>query len=105
VIVIDKLLVSGLKFVLQRIVDAVDAEMNDESLLREELLSAQMRHELGEIDDEELDAIERAVLKRMREIREARGESAAPASAGRYKFTGADILLDEPERPHEDSKE
>jgi len=97
VIIVDKLIVSGLKFVLQRIVDAVDTEMNDESLLREQLLSAQMRHELGEIDDRELDAIERRVLRRMREIREARGEQAGPTSAGQYTVTGVDILGDDRE--------
>jgi hypothetical protein len=89
VIVIDKLLTSGLKFVLQRIVDAVDAEMNDEGALREELLAAQMRHELGEIDDEELDAIERALLKRLREIREARGEGAGAGA----KVTGIEASV------------
>ena len=101
-IVIDKLIVSGLKFVLSRIAEAVDAEMNDEGALREELLAAQMRHELGEIDAEELDAVERAILKRLREIREARGEPSGP-SAG-YKVTGIEASVvgeedeDEPRR-------
>jgi hypothetical protein len=76
----------------------VDVEMNDEGRLREELLAAQMRHELGEIDAAELDAIERAILKRLREIREERGEPSGP-SAG-YKVTGieASVVDDEKER-------
>jgi Gas vesicle protein G len=98
VIVIDKLIVNGLKFVLSRVAEAVDVEMNDEGRLREELLAAQMRHELGEIDAAELDAIERAILKRLREIREERGEPSGP-SAG-YKVTGieASVVDDEKER-------
>jgi hypothetical protein len=103
VIVIDKLLVSGLKFVLQRVAEAVDAEMNDETSLREELLAAQMRHELGEIDDAQLDAIEKEILGRLREIKKARGESAA--HSGDYKVTGieATVVGDE-EESQEDRK-
>jgi len=46
VIILDSLLIGGIKFVLGKIVQAVDAEMNDEGRLREELLAAQMRLEL-----------------------------------------------------------
>src|SRR5260221_375008 len=37
------MLVGGIKFVLGKLVAAVDAELNDDSHLREELLAAQMR--------------------------------------------------------------
>ena len=49
-IVLDRMLVGGIKFVLGKVAAAVDAELNDDSRLREELLAAQMRLELGEID-------------------------------------------------------
>ena len=50
-IILDTLLVGGIKFVLRKIVDAVEAQLNDDSVLHEELLAAQMRLELGEITD------------------------------------------------------
>ena len=95
-IVVDRLIVGGLKFVLGKIVDAVNAELDDEGALREELLAAQMRHELGEIDDEELDRIEREVLARLREIKARRGETTTATTKG-YKVTGveASVLGDE----------
>ena len=71
-IILDTLLVGGIKFVLGKIVDAVDAEINDDTHLREELLAAQMRLELGEITEEEFAAAERQLLDAIREIRSRR---------------------------------
>lgn len=68
-IILDSLLVGGLRFVLGAIARAVDAEMNDEDRLREELLAAQMRLELGEMTDEHFAALEREILARLRELR------------------------------------
>jgi len=73
-LIIDSLLVGGIRFVLDKIATAVDNEMNDEGSLREELLAAQMRFELGEIDDDELAAIETEVMARLRDIRASREE-------------------------------
>jgi hypothetical protein len=93
-IVLDRLLTGGIRFVLDRLVDAAEAERNDDTALREALLEAQMRHELGEIDDDALAEIETEVMARMREIRERQmGEaSGAPADA---KITGAEISMAE----------
>ena len=52
-IILDTLLIGGIRFVLGKLVAAVDAEMNDDTALREELLAAQMQLELGEITEEE----------------------------------------------------
>ena len=71
VVVIDSLLVGGIRFVLDKLVQAVDAELNDDTVLREELLAAQMRLELGEITEEEFAGIERELLARIREIKGA----------------------------------
>lgn len=86
-LIVDSLIISGIKFVLTRIVEAVDAEMYDETALREELLAAQMRLELGEISEEDFAAIEEQVLAGMREIRERKKAAAAtvttpPSAAG-----------------------
>ena len=63
---------SFLKFVLGKLADAADAERNEEPLLKEELVSLQMRLELGEIEEAEFVEREREVLARLRELREER---------------------------------
>lgn len=69
-IILDSLLIGGLRFVLDQVASAVDAEMNDEQSLRQELLAAQMQLELGEMDEEEFVDLERDILARLREIRQ-----------------------------------
>lgn len=74
--ILDSLLIGSLRFVLDKIVAAAEAEAQDDTSLREQLLEAQMRLELGEISEDELAEIERAVLARIREIKGAqRGAS------------------------------
>jgi hypothetical protein len=68
-IILDTLLIGSLRFVLDKIVAAAEAEANDDSALREQLLEAQMRLELGEISEAEFAATEREILARIREIR------------------------------------
>jgi gas vesicle protein GvpG len=96
VIILDTLLVGGIKFVLRKIVDAVEAQLNDDSVLHEELLAAQMRLELGEITEDEFAGVEADLLARLREIRERqRGVAAEP---GEMRITGieATTFADEP---------
>jgi hypothetical protein len=84
-IILDSLLVGGLRFVLDKVASAVDAEMNDADRLREDLLAAQMQLELGEITDEEFVEVESGILARMRELREQRG---GPQAAGPVSLAG-----------------
>jgi len=91
VIILDRLLTGGIKFVLGKIAAAAEAELNDDSRLREELLAAQMRFELGEIGEAEFRAQESDLLARLREIRERqRGESPQP---GEMKVTGVEATV------------
>ena len=69
-LIVDSLIISGVKFVLTRLAEAVEAEMYDETHLREELLAAQMQLELGEITEEDFAAIEEQVLAGLREVGE-----------------------------------
>ena len=78
--ILDTLLIGSLRFVLDKVVAAAEAEMQDDSALREQLLEAQMRLELGEIDEEEFAAIERDVLARIREIKGAQQQGAISMS-------------------------
>lgn len=95
-IILDTLLVGGIKFVLRKIVDAVETQLNDDSVLHEELLAAQMRLELGEITHEEFANVEADILARLREIRE-RQRGVAP-EPGEMRITGieATTFADEP---------
>ena len=69
-IILDTLLLGGIKFVLGKIAAAVDAELSDDTALKEELLEAQMRLELGELSEEEFTRIEREVLDAIRTQKE-----------------------------------
>ena len=71
---IDSLLIDGLTFVLDKLVQVVDTELNDDTALRERLLDAQMKLELGELSLEEFSEIERDVFDRLRELRGGRNE-------------------------------
>ena len=67
--ILDSLLIGSIRFVLDKVIAAAETEMQDDSALREQLLEAQMRLELGELTDEEFAEIEHDVLARIREIK------------------------------------
>jgi hypothetical protein len=90
VIILDTLLIGGLRFVLRRLAEAVDAELNDADALREELLAAQMRLELGELSPGEFAALERDLLARLRELRRQAGDE-----PGSLRVTGIDVEVDD----------
>jgi hypothetical protein len=74
---LDSLLIDGLRFVLDKVRAVAEAELKDDTVLRERLLEAQMRLELGELTAEEFAKIERDVFDRLREVR---GAAPAPIS-------------------------
>ena len=80
-LILDSLLIGGIRFVLDKVAAAVDQEMNDEGRLREELLAAQMRYELGEMSEEDFAEFEEDILLRLREIRDREREEAGGAGA------------------------
>ncbi len=69
-IIVDRLIIGGIRFVLDKVAGAVDAELNDGTVHRERLLEAQMKLELGEITEEEFAAIEADVLATLRDIQQ-----------------------------------
>ena len=94
-LIIDSLLISGIRFVLDKIAAAVDTEMNDETVLRERLLDAQMQVELGEMTQAEFDALETDLLARLREIRQRqRGDASATISRKDLKVTGIEATFE-----------
>ena len=87
---LDRLLIGGIRFALDKVAQVVDSELNDSERLREELLSAQMSFELGEIDAEGFARIEGAVLGRLRELRQQEMEAAQG-----LRPVGVEVELDE----------
>ena len=86
--ILDSLLIGSLRFVLDKIVAAAEAEAEDDTSLREQLLEAQMRLELGEISEKEFAEIEHDVLARIREIKGQRGPLAISPTD---KISGVEI--------------
>jgi hypothetical protein len=78
---LDSLMISGIQWALKTVVAAAEAEMNDDTALRERLLEAEMRRESGEISDADFAALEADLLARIREIKERR-EGAGPLAFG-----------------------
>jgi gas vesicle protein GvpG len=94
-LIIDNLIIAGVRFVLDKVVAAVETEMNDDSVLRERLLDAQMRVELGEMSQEEFDVFEDDILARIREIKERqRGGESAAISPKDMKVTGIEASFE-----------
>ncbi len=69
---IDDLLlapVNGFKFILNQIQKMADQELNDDSVVKEQLLELQMRLELDEISEEDFAAQEAELFARLRVIK------------------------------------
>ena len=87
--ILDSLLIGSIRFVLDKVIAAAETEMQDDSALRDQLLEAQMRLELGEISDEQFTEIESDILRAIREIK---GRQQGPISMSPDdKITGVDI--------------
>jgi hypothetical protein len=70
---IDDLLlfpVNGFKFILGQIQKIADQELNDESVIKEQLLELQLRLELDEISEEEYRENEAELFARLRAIKQ-----------------------------------
>jgi gas vesicle protein GvpG len=77
VFLIDDLLmmpVTGFKFILTQIQNIADRELNDESVIKSQLLELQMRLELEEISEDEYKAQETELFTRLRTIKQQQME-------------------------------
>lgn len=75
---IDDLLlapVNGFKFILRQVQEIANRELNDDTLIKEQLLELQMRLELEEISDEDYAASEAELFARLRVIKERQLEA------------------------------
>lgn len=94
--ILDSLLIGSLRFVLDKVIAAAETEAQDDSALREQLLEAQMRLELGEISEEEFAELEHRVLASLREIK---GRQQEPLMMSPHdKIAGVDVESFESDR-------
>ncbi|HJQ69103.1 MAG TPA: gas vesicle protein GvpG [Blastocatellia bacterium] len=71
--ILDDLLllpVNGFRFILGQIQKIADQELNDESVIKEQLLELQLRLEMEEVSDEEYQEQEAELFARLRAIKE-----------------------------------
>lgn len=87
--------VSGFKFILNQIQKMADQELNDDTVIKEQLLELQMRLELEEISDEEYQEREAELFARLRALKtrqlELLHQAAATAESSSFVIeTGGD---------------
>jgi Gas vesicle protein G len=92
VFILDNLLIGGIRFVLEKVAAAAEAEAHDDTALREQLLEAQMRLELEEISEEEFAETEREILARIRELKGAQAGGFTVAAGD--KISGVEVESD-----------
>jgi hypothetical protein len=71
---------AGMKFIFQQVADLADAELNDEGVVREQLILLQVQLEEGDIEEDEFVEREAELMARMREIK-ARKQALAASAA------------------------
>ena len=91
---LDSLLISGIRFVLDKVATVADQELNDPETQRERLLEAQMRLESGEIDQTQFAEIEADVFERLREIK-ARTQAQDAIVDDEHRIAGVEITVDD----------
>jgi len=60
---------AGMKFIFNQIADMANQELDDESVLREDLLLLQVQYEEGDIEDDEYADREAELMVRLRQIK------------------------------------
>lgn len=60
---------AGMKFIFNQIAELANQELDDESVLREDLLLLQVQYEEGDIEDDEYAEREAALMVRLREVK------------------------------------
>ena len=92
---LDTLLIGGIRFVLDKVAAAVDTELNDDTALREQLLAAQMRVELGEMSRGRVRGVRGGHPgPPARHPRAPPGQRAGGLSPADYKITGIDATFE-----------
>jgi hypothetical protein len=81
VFILDSLLINGIKFTLEKVLQVAEQELDNPEALQQRLLEAQMQLEEGTIDEETFGEIEADVFARIRELKGEAGGGIADATA------------------------
>lgn len=94
--ILDSLLINGIKFALDKVLQVAEQELDNPAALQQQLLEAQMQLEEGEIDEETFAQIETDVFARIRELR---GSDATGGIADATAFDDIEVEIAEDEEP------
>ena len=90
--ILDSLLINGIKFALEKVVQVAEQELENPEALQQRLIEAQMQLEEGTIDEETFAQIEADIFARIRELKgnEASGGIADPSAFDEIEVEIAD---------------
>jgi hypothetical protein len=94
--ILDSLLINGIKFALEKVLQVAEQELDNPEALQQRLIEAQMQLEDGEIDEETFVRIERDIFDR---IREMKGSDAGGGIADASAFGDIEVEIAEDENP------
>ncbi len=93
--ILDSLLINGIKFALDKVLQVAEQELENPESLQQRLLEAQMQLEEGEIDEETFAQIEADVFTRLREMK---GGDATGGIADASAFDEIEVEVNDEER-------
>ena len=94
--ILDSLLINGIKFALDKVLQVAEQELDSQEALQQRLLEAQMQLEEGEIDEDTFAQIETDVFARIRELK---GAEATGGIADASAFDDIEVEIAEDDRP------
>jgi hypothetical protein len=94
--ILDSLLIGGIKFALEKVLQVAEQELENPEALQQRLLEAQMQLEEGEIDEETFAEIEADVFARIRELK---GDEATGGIADASAFDDIEVEIAEDDTP------
>jgi hypothetical protein len=94
--ILDSLLINGIKFALEKVLQVAEQELESPEALQQQLLEAQMQLEEGEIDEERFAEIESDVFARIRELK---GSESTAGIADASAFDEVEVEIADDENP------
>jgi hypothetical protein len=80
----------GTRFTLDKIDRAVREQLTDDTPIKEDLMTLQLKLETGEIDDDQYVQQEAEIMQRLREVREWRERFGMSVGGGPVRVAGSD---------------
>jgi hypothetical protein len=94
--ILDSLLINGIKFALEKVVQVAEQELDSPEALQQRLIEAQMQLEDGTIDEATFAEIETDIFARIRELK---GDEATGGIADASAFDEIEVeIVDEEDR-------